>query len=187
MRAAYVQENLASIGAFDDDDRSAVLADLGEDMTRQIRDAERSAWLDLALDVRLTEAIHGVAGDDGLRAANRDAIQSSFDGAVFGSLFSAAVQLFGPTPYSLLRWAPRAFENIYRDAGYWRVDRQAERSATIVWGRIPDMVLACAPYLEGVCGALEGAARAVKHTSTVELTVDEGLRAATFVASWVRD
>jgi hypothetical protein len=120
MRASHIQSNLASVEILGAGEAHRVRHALGDSRVATIEQAGRMEWLPLEIDVALTDAVGEVVGMDGVRRWARTSIQQSLDGPLLGPLRDGAVRLFGLAPAKILKWAPRAWSHVYKNAGTLR-------------------------------------------------------------------
>ena len=134
MLAGFVQSSLEAIDAIDRDLARAVRERLKPDTLDVIETVSARALLSVDLDVELTECFFAEAGPDrarrGLRKNLRQSIERPF-------LLGTGFRLLGPSPARIVRWAPRIWELVYRDAGQLEsaledLDRAIELDAGLV-------------------------------------------------------
>lgn len=151
MRAVHLQENLASVEKLRPDAAEQIFG-LCPATVAAIRGALRTDWLDVAHDLALTESMATVVGIPGVRTFNRDALKSALHSPLLKAIWDGAVTLFGLKPQGVLRWAPQFWDQLYRDCGTLRFD--AERRCLVAQGA-PEMLIASAPWTEGLAGAVD--------------------------------
>lgn len=155
MRAAHVQENLRSLDALGEGVRARVRAAIGPALVAEIEGASRVGWVPAALDVALTRAIGRELGDEAVRRWSRDALIASAATPLLRGFVGTAMRTLGASR-AVLRWAPRAWNTIYRNAGELQHETEANGTVVLVYEG-PREIAGDDTYLIGVAGAFEGA------------------------------
>src|SRR5687768_11064744 len=115
MRASHLKSNVESLAALGAARESEIRAAVAS-VVRAVEDASRVAWLPLALDVRLTEAVAHACGLEGMKRWSSDAIVRSADGPLLGPVIRG-LHAIGLAPATTLKRAPYAWGLVYRGCG----------------------------------------------------------------------
>lgn len=170
MRVSHLQSNVLALKALGPAEE-AQIRKMAADEIAQIEDSVRVAWLPLALDVVLTEAVGAVCGEERLRQWGRDAIVKSGEGPLLRPFFSA-LRRVGLTPHAALKAVPYGWKVVYENCGEVRYKNVSETEGAIVHENVPMMMHQSLAYLIGTAGALDGAMAIVgdrSATATVEV------------------
>ena len=163
MRAGHLKENVAALSGLGPQ-LEARIRRRHQVMIEQIEHAPRMAWLDVHFDAALMEAIAAETDLPTVRRLNSAAITKTIEGPLLRPLVQGALQLFGVTPSSLVRWTGHAYHQIYKECGEVLVND--DRSVVTVIG-LPPFLRDSMPWLEGVAGALDGTVRVCRGTPSI--------------------
>jgi len=151
--ASFVQDTLASIDAIDPELGRRVRAALKPRVRDEIENAWGATWLPISHDVELTERFFALAGEEQACDVMRNNLSATFEKPILRPMLDGALRLFGTRTEGLLRWAPRAWSLIFRDAGEMHVEAR-EGEASILLRGLPLEVSESRPYLLGTAAAL---------------------------------
>ncbi|UJR85849.1 hypothetical protein [Sandaracinus amylolyticus] len=179
MRAAHVQENLRSLERLGSDVAARVREAIGPESVAEIEGALRTSWLPAALDVALTGALGRTLGDEAVRRWSREALIASASTPLLRGFVATAMRTLG-TSRAVLRWAPRAWDTIYRNAGELRHEARDDGSVVLVYEG-PRELAGDDTYLVGIAGAFEGALEICGAPDGRFEIVRESARVARFV------
>src|SRR5690606_37648786 len=115
--------------------------------------AHATAWLDVALDVQLAEAVWEVVGHERARQLNRAVAEALIGGPLLRPLHSAAMKVLGSN-LAAFKWLPSGWRAVFRDVG--RPEWVAADRA-LVLAELPPVAWS-QPWIEGVASAIEGLA-----------------------------
>jgi len=168
--------------------RAGVHARLAPETLARLQKSSRLAWLPLELDVELRHAIYAELGAGRAHELFRRNLSAALDTAILRSLAQGALRLFGPSPERLFAWAPKAYAQIYRDAGEMRFELDEPGSARLELSSLPPAMAASRDYLDGVAGAIAAGfdLLGVKGEVGIERW-DAERRAARFRLQWEED
>jgi len=122
MRAGYMQASLKGLRRLGDENAERVRQLIGPERLGAIGGARFTDWLPVEFDACMSQSVASVAGLDELRSWSAHAFTQILDGPMLGALAKATVRLFGLCPGRLMSAAPKAWAQIYRDAGTVHVE-----------------------------------------------------------------
>ncbi len=179
--AGFVQGTLDTVRQVEGRTGLRIAERLPAETVARVRKALPVSWLPLQLDVELTAALFDGAGTEEAVRVFRDAMAGSMDKSFLGPLVRGAVALLGRSPERLLRWAPKVWSAIYRDAGDLAVGPHPE-GLVLEWLHAPRLAASQRDYLLGIAGAVEGALAALRIESQCRL--EEPADDPTFIVRW---
>ena len=154
--AGFVQGTLAAVSALDPELGERVAARLAPETRDRLTQASRIAWLALAVDVELTDAIYAELGSARAQELFRANLTGALDAPVLRSLAQGALRIFGASPARVFGWAPKAYAQLYKDAGVMRFEQDAPGSARLELEALPACVAESARYLDGIAASIAG-------------------------------
>ncbi len=165
-----------------------VRARLAPETVTTLERSSRIAWLPIEVDVELTHAIYAELGAGRAHELFRRNLSAALDTPILRSLAQGALRLFGASPARLFSWAPKAYAQIYRDAGEMRFEADAPGSARLELSLLPPAIAESRDYLDGVAGAIAAGFdfMDLKGEVTVERFDPPGRRAC-FRLTWEDD
>jgi hypothetical protein len=179
IRASFLRDNVASLVALGAD------ADAVRARAAHVVDAAASAstvdWLDITLDVELAEAAVATVGAQRVRGMNRALMRDALKGPLLRPIHKGALALFGRAPMRLMKFVPRGWSLVFRDAGALAWNAEAGRMELT---GVPAVMLN-ASWLEGLAGAFEGLVEICGGTApivTIDMRASES--AVHFAISW---
>ncbi len=182
MRAAQLQEGFNWVEALDPLPRVAILQRCAH--VRDVRDLHRLGWIPLEYGVELTEAVHAVLGDAGLRAFGRESALSAGNRVWIKPFLDAALRIFGPTPRGVFRFWPRTWEAVFRNAGELRFVERGEHEGTLVLKGLQPLA-ATRSHLMTVSGCFAATMNLCRAHGHVELLpMNKGATTANFDVTW---
>jgi hypothetical protein len=175
--AGFVQGTIAGLEPAAAEGVRARLAPATRDALER---SSRLAWLPIDVDVELTDAIYAELGAARAREMFRRNLSAALDTPILRSLAQGALRLFGASPERLFAWAPKAYAQLYRDAGEMRFERDGPGAARLELSRLPPAVASSRDYLDGMASAFAAGfdLMGIKGEVTVERVDPAGLRAA---------
>lgn len=153
MRSHHLQSNLVEVDRLGPEAAARVRVVLGEERIAQI-EAPPTDWLPIEVDIALTEAVHEVLGEGGVRRWSREALATSLDKPFMRPLLGA-LRVFGLTPAGYTKLGPRGWGAIYRDCGTLVREALDDRHVLLRHVGVPPVMHASVPYAEGIAGAFE--------------------------------
>jgi len=186
--AGFVQGTLAAVAAQDAALGERVRARLAPATRERLARASRIAWVALDLDVELTHAIYAELGPVRARELFRRNLSGALDSPVLRSLAQGALRLFGASPARIFGWAPKAYAQIYREAGEMRFALDAPGSARLELHALPPAVATSRSYLDGMAAAVAAGFDLMGVKGEVRLESHEPVAArARFRLEWDED
>lgn len=137
--------------------RSRFLARVTGEMREQIQGASRVAWLPLSVHVELSEIQLETFGVARAHDYYRRAFADSLKGPVLGPLVLTAARLLGLSPASFVRWASRAHEAGFKNAGAVVGEVLGPCHARLEYSRLPGICTASDAWLASTQGSAYGA------------------------------
>lgn len=185
VRASFVRDNWRTIDSLGPGEAARVKRRISDATRELVEGASRVAWLPVATDVDVTEAIDETVGRERMRRCMKDGLLAAVEGPLLSPFRRSVQAIFGITPSAYLRRAPRAFDAIYRDAGRFEISDRAETELVVWYRQIPPEIGASEAYVVGMAGALEAAmVLAGRPRGMVDATFTKGAREAAFVCRW---
>ena len=180
--AGFVQ---GTLGCVPPAARAGVRARLAPETLAVLERSGRLAWLPIEVDVELTRAIYAELGAGRARELFRSGLSTALDAPILRSLVQAALRIFGANPARVFGWAPKAYAQLYRDAGAMRFEREEPGCARLELTELPAPVAASRDYLDGMVGAVAAGfdVMGVKGEVTLE-RLDVEARSACFRLVW---
>jgi hypothetical protein len=154
--AGFVQGTLAAVSALDVELGKRVASRLAPETRDRLTQSSRIAWLELAIDVELTHAIYAELGPARAQELFRSNLAGALDAPVLRSLAQGALRLFGASPARVFGWAPKAYSQLFRDAGVMRFVLDAPGSARLELEALPSCAAESTPYLDGIAASIAG-------------------------------
>jgi hypothetical protein len=187
VRAAFTQAALAAVDGLPGDVRKRVRESIPRDALARVTGAGRLEWIPVELDMAVTEAITSVLGPERSARFWKKSLLYTMETPLLEPILAGATNLFGLVPGSLLRWAPRVWEALYRDAGVMTVSEIGGSSALVSMSALAPALARSPAFVEAVRASLE-ALFAITRTAGEVRLVDVDLPAgrASFDVSWTR-
>jgi hypothetical protein len=82
-----------------------------------IREATRAEWLTHEVAFDMVRSLQGAVGVRETRAIYRQSCLQSFQSGILGSLFTTALNIFGPSPHLVAKFIPTAWNLAWRGCG----------------------------------------------------------------------
>jgi hypothetical protein len=149
--AGFVQGTLSSLPPAA---RARVRARLAPATLATLEGSSRLTWLPIEIDVELTHAVYAELGAGRARELFRSSLSNALEAPILRSLVQGALKLLGATPERFFGWAPKAYAQLYRDAGAMRFERDEPGSARLELSGLPPAVAGSRDYLDGMGGAV---------------------------------
>lgn len=185
MLAGFVQSSLEAIDHSDPGLGRKVRDRLKPDSLATIESAPPIALISVDLDVEVTQCFFDVAGFDRARRTLRDNLRQSVDKPLLRPICEGVFALFGRSLVRGMRWAPRVWELIYRDAGEMVVSAARKGHLELTLRDIPLVIASSPTYLYGSAEAFAGFLNLAGVAGRVELIgPDVASRRAGFEIHW---
>ena len=186
IRARSAQEALVYAESWKPDMIGRVRALVPADSMALIDGLSTNAWLSVEHDRRLPRAIVAVYGRDDAFDLWRSFIPSHVESPLLGTMFNAAVRMFGVNPGIVAWLVPKGFGNVYRDFATPRLIERGDGIARFALDDIHPQVWAVSEYLLCLHAIVQGLVDATSRGRPVELSVElsERDRSMTFDIRW---
>lgn len=186
--AGFVQSTLSAIDELDAALGARVRERLPAESRRAIEDASGIAWLPIARDVEVTEALFEAAGPARAREIFRRNLASTFEAPVLRTLIQGGLKLLGTSPGRLLSWSPRVYTLLFRDAGEICFVEEGRNAGRIEMRDLPPELVARREYFEGSAAAISAVFDLLRTKGEVRLdAIDPVRRSASFRIEWEPD
>ncbi len=156
IRAGFVQGTIETIDSLGGDATARVRAELKPESLREVESASSVSWIDVGVDVELTEAMFRILGDEQARKAMRQNLVGAFETPLLRPMLVGALGIFSSAPVTMLKWISKIWSLLFNDCGKLELAEQGENSAVVVLKGAPPLIAESDPYLQGTEGALEG-------------------------------
>jgi hypothetical protein len=185
VRAAFTRAALHDALAVDTAVAARIRAALPAATIAQVLDAWRNAWLPVAIDMDVTEAITAALGPEQSAAFWRKILLETLESPLLKPLLDGVVSIFGLAPESLLRWAPRAWLAIYRNAGTMTVLERGIRSGRLGFDDITPALVRSGDFIEALRASCEAVFTLCHVYGEVKVeSCDLAARRAVYAFSW---
>lgn len=185
IKAAQVQANLENIARLGSANAEKILGLVRESTVRQIKDATRVAWLPLELDVELTESVKMIVGENGLFDWSKKCLMASFKTGLLGPLIAGSIQVFGVSPKTMFKLAPRAWNTIFRNCGQLSLEDKGKTELHMVGSDLAFNMLDSSAYLAGISGSMASVFEVTRTRGQVKEEVGSIQdKRVVWVASW---
>jgi hypothetical protein len=180
--AGFVQGTLAGL---DPASAARVRGRLAPETLARLERSSRLGWLPVEVDVELTDAIYAELGAGRAHELFRRNLAAALDSPILRSLAQGALRLFGASPERLFGWAPKAYSQIYRDAGGMRFEAERPGRARLELFELPPAIASSQSYLDGIAGSIAAGfdLMGLKGEVAIEL-LDPVRRRACFRLEW---
>lgn len=162
-----------------------VLAAMPAGAVATVENASKGGWLPLELDIAMNEAVDRVLGREVLETWSRDTMRSSMEGPLLGALVSSAIAIFRLDPFSIFKFAPRAWGHILQDGGSLEWLKRTDHTSELSLREAPTILIASDAYLAALAAAFSALFDVMKVKGTVRYRVI-GPRSAVFEIAWSR-
>jgi len=152
--AGFVQGSLTALSERDPERAERVASRLTAATRDRLSRTSRIAWLPIEIDVELTDAIYAELGASRAREFFHHNLAGFLDGPVLRSLTQGALRLFGASPVRFFGWAPKAYAQLYREAGEMRFGSEEPGTAWLTIERLPPCTVAGPSYVDGMAASI---------------------------------
>jgi hypothetical protein len=130
--------------------RAQVLAGVAPDLPARIREATSVAWMPLAENVQLADAIANCLGEQRARPFFREVLLLEYQSSLLKPFVEGITRALGVTPAVFVKMAPRGWELVYRDCGVLEGSVLSEHEATLVLSELPSVCVRNKLWLDAV-------------------------------------
>jgi hypothetical protein len=154
-RAAQLRCSLEAIERIADGAHAQVFARMRPQTLAAIRSASWLDWLPLEFDIELAEAVAKVLGPTRDRERARQSVLLSFQSPLLHPFVTGVEKVFGFHVGPLLRQSTRAFQHVFREAGWLTLVIGHGNERVLVWSEVPALVFEHRLYFDAIAGAFE--------------------------------
>lgn len=154
MRAKILQHWLTFAEGYDSGSAARLAPLLPAQKRASIRDAASLAWLPMALDIEVVDAVAEAMGPKRYSAFARAFFLEIMPRPPLSALFDLGTKLMGLSPESFLRWWSKGWDAVYRDCGTVRSVFDGSSRGRLVFENMPRMCVESEAFVESmVCAA----------------------------------
>jgi hypothetical protein len=132
-----------------------VFAQMRPESLAAIRSASWFDWLPLEFDIELAHAVAKVLGPAKDRERACQSVLLAFQSPLLRPFLIGVEKVFGLQPGPLIRQSTRAFQAVFREAGWMAYAVGQGNQRVLVWSEVPALVLEDRLYLDAIAGAYE--------------------------------
>jgi hypothetical protein len=185
MLGGFIQGTLEAIDRHDAELGRRVRSGLRPESRQAIAGASRIAFLDLELDVEVTEVLYREAGTDRAREILRANLAETFTSPILRSFVTMALRLRGNEPGRLLQWSSKVWSQIYRDFGSISFVPIGDSEGRFELGALPLEIAEHSVYLDGIAAAMSAVFDLLEIDGQIALkAVDPAAGRAIISAVW---
>jgi hypothetical protein len=184
IRAILSQSLLAVVRTLPPGTHDAIMASLG-DVPSAVDASLAISWIDVAVHMRLSDAVRDVVGPDKNVQLWRLAMARSFAHPILASFTKLATGLFGASPLSVLRHVSHIYAHLTQNLGTAGYDVGSPRSAYVWLRGFPAKNFRFICYVEGLAGCVESTFDICRTTGKVVVEHhDDAAGDLRFAVSW---
>jgi hypothetical protein len=185
MLGSFIQGTLDAIDRHDAELGRRVRDGLRPESREAIVGASRIAFLNLELDVEVTEVLYLEAGPDRAREILRANLAETFTSPILRSFITMALRLRGNEPGRLLQWSSKVWGQIYRDFGSIAFVPVGDSEGRFELSALPLAIAEHSLYLDGIAAAMSAVFDLLEIDGQVDLkAVDPAAGRAIISAVW---
>jgi hypothetical protein len=182
VRASYMKNLFVTLGELG---KLAELEAADPALVREVGAASRLAWLPIALNVRMVEAVAARFGEEPGIALLAECVYRQFDTPLWKSFLGGALRLLGTEPASLGRWLPEAYALVFRGCGRFSVESGGERTLTLRVEELPAPLAAHGLWLRSLATGMTPLFTLCGRDGSSRLAeVNERARRARYELAW---
>ncbi len=183
VRALTSQVALGYVDQLPAAQRDAILGAAGD--VEEARQAFQFNWIPFAIQIRILDAMRAHLSPSEWTASQRALMHAYLDKPVLRGLFDTAVRMLGLSVGTLVRWAPRGFDALFKDAGHLRFEARGPGELALVLERFPVELARSGSFVESLQAALETIFTLTRSTGRVEVSeVDPARGHARYTLRW---
>jgi hypothetical protein len=185
MLGSFIQGTLEAIDRHDADLGRRVRDGLRPASREAIAGASRIAFLDIELDVEVTELLYRLAGPERARAVLRANLAETFASPILRSFITMALRLRGREPARLLEWSSKVWGQIYRDSGSIAFVPVGASEGRFELIGLPPAIAEHGDYVDGIAASMSAVFDLLEVDGRAELkAVDPATGRAIISAFW---
>ncbi len=154
VRARHMKNIVEALEALPQPRQDALMRALDAADLRAVREASATEWLDVGINVRMSEAIWRGSERPASERFFRDLMLRDFQSSYLKSLVASAIQLFGPSPGAFVKWVPRGWGTMFRDCGEVEARDVTQERARLVYTHLAPALVGSSVWLETVCASM---------------------------------
>jgi len=149
--------------------RTRILAEAGD--VSRARDAFQFGWIPFEVQIGILDAMRRNLSPGEWTASQRELMMGYLDKPVLRGLFDTAVRMFGLSVRSLAKWAPRAYDALFKHAGELRYEAgETEGELSLVLDGFPSQLFGSGSFAESLQAAFETIFVLTKTAGTVTMS-----------------
>lgn len=176
VRARHIQFWLELVERCEEPYRTRFFAALPPDVRAQADAAAPGTWLPIDLHVTLADVLHATFGATRAHDFYRHAMQASLAGPLFAPLVRTGARIFGLSPATCVRWAPKAWEASFRNAGTLTGEILEPGRARLVYRDLPNVCMGSDAWIESSQGSAYGVIEMTRAEGLVRIDLTERAR-----------
>ena len=181
-----MKDYLAAVRRLPPSKQDAVLQGLTE-LVERIEGAGNLAWLPIATNLDLTDAIFRALGDEQAESFYQNWLKRQMSAPAFAGLVRTALSLFRFDTVSVAKWVPKAFDLMYRDYGTFVIEQTGAEQVDVELQKMPAELVAHKNWLRSVCSGLHALYFLTGVRGNAELAdVNVQQRSVRIVLRWTR-
>lgn len=179
-----MKDYLAAVRRLPPSKQDAVLAGL-ESLVDTIEQVSSMAWLPVAVNLQLTDAVFRALGEEAADAFYQNWLKRQMSAPAFAGLVRTALSVFRFDTASLAKWIPKAFDLMYRDYGSFVIDTVSSLQVNVELRDVPRELLTHGAWQRSVCSGMYALFFLTGVKGTVELAeVSPKQRSLSFKLCW---
>jgi hypothetical protein len=185
-RGRYMKDYLAAVRRLPPSKHDAVLTGQDE-LIERIESAGNLAWLPIAVNLQLTDAIFDTLGEEQADAFYQNWLKRQMSAPAFAGLVRTALALFRFDTAGVAKFIPNAFDLMYRDYGTFVIEQTGPEQVDVELQAMPAELVDHEHWLRSVCSGLHALyfLTGVRGTSQL-ISIDPSKRSVRFLLRWSR-
>jgi hypothetical protein len=157
------------------------------ELIERIESAGNLAWLPIALNLELTDAVFRALGREQAEAFYQTWLKRQMGAPAFSGLVRTALALFRFDTAGVAKFIPNAFDLMYRDYGTFVIEHTGPEQVNVELQSMPAELVAHENWPRSVCSGLHALYFLTGVRGTSELSsVDPSTRSVRFLLRWSR-
>ena len=156
VRARHIQFWLELVERYEEPWRGRFFAALPAELRSKALEAVPASFLPIDYHVTLADVLRATLGDARAHDFYRHAIRASLAGPLFAPLVQTAVRLFGLSPATCVRWAPKAWHASFSNAGSVTAEDVGADHGRLVYRGLPRVCIESDAWVESSQGSAYG-------------------------------
>lgn len=173
VRARHIHFWLELVERSEEPWRGRFFAALPPEVRAQADAAAPGTWLPIALHVTLADVLRETFGAARAHQFYRRAMQESLAKPLFAPLVRTAVRLFGLSPATCVRWAPKVWQASFRDVGSVTGEILGPGRARLLYRDLPSVCIDSDAWIESSQGSAYGVLEMTETLGVVRIDLRE--------------